>query len=84
MVAALGLLAGVCGRAFTVSGKGLNLYLILVARSGVGKEAMHCGVAKLIDLAEPVVITEALRDPADVTPSTSRKPRCSEPAFVIE
>jgi hypothetical protein len=51
VVAALGLLAGVCGRAFTVSGKGLNLYLILVARSGVGKEAMHSGVAKLIDLA---------------------------------
>lgn len=52
IVAALGLLAGVCGRAFTVSGKGLNLYLILVARSGVGKEAMHSGVAKLIDLAQ--------------------------------
>lgn len=52
IVATLGLLAGVCGRAYTVSGKGLNLYVLLVARSAIGKEAMHSGVSNLLDLAE--------------------------------
>lgn len=51
IVATLGLLAGVCGRAYTVSGKGLNLYVLLVARSAIGKEAMHSGVSNLLDLA---------------------------------
>lgn len=52
IVAALGLLAGVCGRAYTISDKGLNLYLLMVARSATGKEAMHSGPGKLLDLAE--------------------------------
>jgi hypothetical protein len=50
--AALGLLAGVCGRAYrTPTGKDLALYLILVARSGVGKDAIHDGIPKLIELS---------------------------------
>ena len=41
IVAALGWLAGVCGKAFTTpSRSGLNLYMILVAKSAVGKEPM--------------------------------------------
>lgn len=48
IVAALGLLAGVCGRQWYISGTGLNIYLVLVARSGIGKEAMHRGISKLI------------------------------------
>lgn len=50
LVATMGWLAGVCGKAFTTpSRSGLNLYLILVARSAVGKEAMHSGIALLTD-----------------------------------
>ncbi|WP_161495253.1 DUF3987 domain-containing protein [Advenella sp. S44] len=52
ITAALGLLAGVCGRAYrTYTGKDLALYLILVARSGIGKDGIHEGIPDLIELS---------------------------------
>lgn len=50
IVAALGFMAGLCGRTYNVSKTGLNMYLILVAQSGVGKEAMHSGISLLLDI----------------------------------
>ena len=49
IVATMGLLAGVCGKVFTLPQSGLNIYMILVARSAIGKEAMHSGVSLLLD-----------------------------------
>ncbi len=48
IVAALGWLAGVCGKSWNIPGSGLNIYLILVARSAIGKEAMHSGLGNLL------------------------------------
>lgn len=52
IVGMLGLLAGICGKAWYIPGSGLNLYTILVARSAIGKEAMHSGVSALCNAAQ--------------------------------
>lgn len=50
LAAALGLMAGICGRAFNVSGTGLNQYIMLLADTGSGKEAMASGISKLVSI----------------------------------
>lgn len=52
VASALALLAGVCGKSWnTYTGAGLNLYLAVVARSGVGKEAIADAIPALIRAA---------------------------------
>ena len=48
LAAAIGLMAGICGRAYNISGSGLNQYLLLLAPTGTGKEAISSGVDKLM------------------------------------
>lgn len=48
IAAAIGLCAGVIGRQYNISGTGLNQYLILLAKTGVGKEGMANGIERLV------------------------------------
>lgn len=61
IVAAIGLMAGICGRSYNVNGTGLNQYLMLVAPTGRGKEAINSGISKLIQ----AVKGQANGSPAD-------------------
>lgn len=49
VVAALALWAGIVGRNINISGSGLNLYLLMIAGTGRGKEGMASGISKLIE-----------------------------------
>ncbi len=48
IAASLGLMAGMVGRQFNVSNTGLNIYLILVAPTGTGKEGMASGLDSIV------------------------------------
>lgn len=48
IVSAMGLMAGLTGKAWHVPQSGLNLYIILVARSAIGKEAINTGLSYLV------------------------------------
>lgn len=87
LAGALGLMSGITGRAYNVGGSGLNQYIMMLAATGSGKEAMSAGVNKIITA---VANTEypAIRDflgPADMASGTGLIRHLSErptPCFV--
>ena len=54
---ALGLMAGICGKAYNVSATGLNMYLLLLAGTGRGKEEIARGVGKLVKSVQHILPT---------------------------
>lgn len=50
LVGAIGLMAGIVGRAYNISGTGLNQYILLLAPTGTGKESIASGIDKLMNL----------------------------------
>jgi len=56
---AIGLMAGICGKAYNISSTGLNQYVILIAQTGAGKETMASGIDKLMNSVKLQVPTSA-------------------------
>lgn len=84
IVAAMGFLAGVCGKAFNIPQSGLNLYMILVARSGVGKEAMHSGLSLICEeLRQSIPAAQKFVDFNDIASGPALTKACAvQPSFV--
>jgi hypothetical protein len=55
LAAALSLVAGVAGRTYNISDSGLNQYIIVIARTGSGKEGAQKGINKIIAAVRPQV-----------------------------
>lgn len=55
LLSAIGLVAGIVGRTFNISSTGLNLYLLLVAKTGTGKEDGPKGIERLMAAVRPSV-----------------------------
>lgn len=55
LAAAIALTAGVTARSYNISGAGLNQYLILLARTGSGKEGALSGIDTLLASVRPVI-----------------------------
>ena len=86
---ALGFIAGIVGRSHNINGTGLNHYVILLAPTGTGKEAINSGISKLIgvltDITSPHFVLNADKfiGPADMASGqgllrdlSSRQPPC--------
>ncbi|HCH9143019.1 TPA: DUF3987 domain-containing protein [Salmonella enterica] len=48
LAGAMSLMAGICGRSYSISGTGLNLYTVLLAETGRGKDAAASGITTLL------------------------------------
>ena len=55
LAGAIALTAGVCGRSYNISGSGLNQYIILLARTGSGKEGALSGMEQLVSAVRPSI-----------------------------
>lgn len=84
VVAALGLLAGFVGKAYNIPQSGLNLYITLVARSAIGKEAMHSGIGLIVEkLRNSIPGIEKFVDFGEMASGQALTKACAEsPSFV--
>lgn len=55
LVGAIGLIAGVVGRSYNISGMGLNQYLILIAKTGAGKESISTCIDSMVAAVRPSI-----------------------------
>lgn len=55
LAAAIAITAGVAGRSYNISGSGLNQYIILLAKTGSGKEGAIRGIENLISAVRPQI-----------------------------
>ncbi len=55
LAAAIATLAGGCGRSYNISDTGLNQYIVLLAKTGRGKEGALGGITKLMAAVRPMI-----------------------------
>lgn len=65
LAGALTLVSGVASRQYNISGTGLNLYTVLLAKTGIGKEGAATGISTLLKAVRcKVPMIEQFRGPA--------------------
>jgi hypothetical protein len=52
---AIGLMAGICGKSYNIPASGLNMYILLLAMTGSGKESMSSGINGLVSEVQKMV-----------------------------
>lgn len=63
--ASLGLLAGIIGRSYNISESGLNQYIIVLARTGSGKEGAAKGIdSALVEMRKSIPVVDQFIGPA--------------------
>lgn len=55
IAAAIAFAAGICGRSYNISGTGLNQYMVLLAKTGTGKEGATSGIDNLVNAIRPQI-----------------------------
>lgn len=55
LASAIGFMAGITGRAYNVSGTGLNQYVLLLAPTGTGKETLSSGITRIMNMVTKIV-----------------------------
>lgn len=82
LAGALSFMAGICGRAYNVSGTGLNQYFLLLADTGKGKEAIARGIDKLIEAVKPMVnVAGDFVGPSDIASGQGLLNYCAKSKF---
>lgn len=67
LAAAIGVMAGIAGRCYNVSGAGLNQYILCLAATGSGKEQVSTGISHLMNSIKITVPAAAdFRGPAQI------------------
>ncbi len=65
LMGALGLISGLVGRQYNISGVGLNHYLILLAKTGSGKEGIVSGIDRLMgEVRKSVPMVDQFQGPS--------------------
>lgn len=78
LTAALGLMSGICGRAYNISGLGLNQYILTLGMTGVGKEAAASGIDKLMtEVVKVVPHANTFVGPAEISSSQALRKHMS-------
>jgi hypothetical protein len=70
LAGSIALMSAICGRAFNVSGQGLNQYMLYLAKTGDGKDAIHTGIGRLMgEVAKNVPAAGDFRGPGELVSS---------------